>query len=162
LLRITTPPQPSSGASTAESDRHETRPDDVREKTVQGSPRIRLRYERQPCGYTPAISTKGAGCDETPAGIVVSVPKVTGGMLKMATVYRANILGGGAGASTVVLSGGFTSKDIDRLAGEVSGSRQPVLRDERPLSSNMVRTGGEAWKVLEHVARRLRGNPSGN
>jgi hypothetical protein len=80
----------------------------------------------------------------------------------MATVYRANILGGGAGASTVVLSGGFTSKDIDRLAGEVSGSRQPVLSDERPLSSNMVRTGGEAWKVLEHVARRLRGNPSGN
>lgn len=89
------------------------------------------------------------------AGILVTVPRVSGGMITVATVYRANILSAGDSASSVILSGGYTSKDVDRLAGAVSGASQPVLSDEKPLTSKMNRTLGEAWKLLERIAGEL-------
>ena len=91
------------------------------------------------------------GQADAASGIIISVPKVSGGMFKLATVYRANILSSGDTASTVILSGGWTSKDADQFAGSLSG--HTVVTDEKPLGSGMG-----AWKILEQVATTLRGN----
>ena len=77
-------------------------------------------------------------------------------MMKMAAVYRANILSIGDTASKIILSGGYTSKDADRFAGIMaSPTGQSVLQDEKPLTSAMRRTLGDAWQVLERVAAAL-------
>lgn len=91
------------------------------------------------------------------SGVIVTVPKVSGGMLKIATVYRANILSVGDTAARVILSGGYTSKDVERLAGSISGSPPASLPDEKPLTSKMRRTLGEAWDVLARIATSLSG-----
>jgi hypothetical protein len=96
------------------------------------------------------------GHADATSGIIVTVPKLSGGLLSIATIYRANILSIDDTASKVILSGGYTSKDAERLAGLLANpSGQAVLQDEKPLTSNMKRTFGDAWKVLERVGARL-------
>lgn len=89
------------------------------------------------------------------SGIIVTVPKISGGMLKIAAVYRANILSVGDTASRVILSGGYTSKDVERLAGTVAGTVPTQLPDEKPLTSKMRRTLGDAWSVIARIAASL-------
>ena len=82
------------------------------------------------------------------AGILVSAPLITTNSflsLKVAFVYRANILQSGDSTSIVVLSGSYSSKDVDRLAGEISGMWQPMLSDPEPLSSKMTKNNGKGW-----------------
>lgn len=85
------------------------------------------------------------------SGIISSVPKVSGGLFTLATTYRANILATSDSASRVILSGGWTSKDVDQFASSLSRSR--VATDEKPLGSGMG-----AWKLLEHIAGTLDGS----
>lgn len=102
------------------------------------------------------------GHADAASGIIVTVPRLSGALLSIATIYRANVLSIDDTASKVILSGGYTSKDAERLAGLLANpSGQAVLQDEKPLTSNMKRTLGDAWKVIERVGAKLNMPPSG-
>jgi hypothetical protein len=93
------------------------------------------------------------GQGDASSGIVVSTPQISGGMFRLAIVYRANILAVGDTASSVILSGGYTSKDVDQLASATSGLQ--VISDEKPLTSKMGKTLGKGWTLLEQIAAKL-------